>query len=359
VDAIDVTLLKYFLGIDTLVNPSRCFSAKYKKAANVDNNSSINAIDISRIKAKIGSPYLTSKNFPKGNWVDLDTVVTMAGSDLNIDLKTIGYGDYNASSSKYRDSTVNWSMAKSIPQNIIVVSDEYVTTSDPSYFEIPLRISTKMKEFSALGLELNYPGNHYQLVSASMAKNKKAITKINPTLDEIITEDNDLLATDENGVIRVVYATTHYYDVDANDEIITLGFRSVKELTAGEFDFELNGTGVIGNQYGEEDPDAYLVMPKVFLQGDGLETGFDFSGYPNPFDGEVILTYILPEEGLVKLNVYNSIGEQVGILTNELNTSGKHVLTFSAENLPAGMYTFKLEFTGQGKSKCMVLKLVH
>ncbi|HOY31637.1 MAG TPA: hypothetical protein PKW80_07130 [Bacteroidales bacterium] len=361
VDAIDVTILKYYIGIDTTVDPSRNFTIRYKKAANVDNNAAINAIDISRIKAKIGSPYTPSKNFPKGNWVALDTVVSVGGSDLNVTLKTICYGDYNASSTKYRDSTVNWSQAKSVDQNIISITDEYLMTTDPLYFELPLRISTRMNEFSALGLELSYPHNDYELVRVSMpgAGDKSSAVTINPTLEEIIASDDDLLVIDEDGVIRVVYATTGYYDVATGAELIRLGFRAKRDPGKGALDFELSGTGVIGNRYGEEDEDAYLLMPRVFVQGNHADTGFGFMGYPNPFDGEVALVYTLPEDGMVKIDAYNAIGEMVSGLVNESRSAGKHTLLFSAKTLPAGMYTFKLEFAGTQKSEQAILKMIN
>ncbi|HNW90215.1 MAG TPA: FISUMP domain-containing protein [Bacteroidales bacterium] len=117
-DAIDISLLKYYIGNDTLANPSRNFTAKYKKAANVDNNASINTVDVARISRKIGMPNDPAKNFPKGNWVALDTVVTLSGSDLQVNLKTICYGDFNASGSRYRDSTVNWTGGTPPPQDV-------------------------------------------------------------------------------------------------------------------------------------------------------------------------------------------------------------------------------------------------
>jgi len=361
INAIDVAIVKYFVGSDTLVDPSRCFSAKYKRAANVDNNALINSIDVARLKAKVGNPASVAKNFPDGNWPDFDTVVTVAGADLNVILKTICYGDYNASSSKYKDSVTTWSMAKSISTNIIGVSDEYVTTSDPTYFEIPLRINSKMNDFSALGLELSYPANDYSLERAFMTKSVKNTgpVKINPTLEEIISEDNDLLVTEENGIIRVVFATTAHFDVAANDELIRLGFRSHKKLLPGEVFFDLNGTGVIGNQYGEENQDAYLLMPKILVQGDNTENGFEFAAYPNPFNHNATLTYNLPQPGTVKLMVYNAIGELVKELLNELQETGRHSVMFSADDLPSGMYTFKLDYAGQNSAKSLVLKLIH
>jgi len=359
-NAIDVALLKYFIGSDTLTDPTRCFSTKYKKAANVDNNLSINAIDVSRLKAKIGSPYDAIKNFPKGNWVALNENITLAGSDLTVNLETICYGDYNASSSKYRDSATLWSGVKSLPEGFIYTSDESITITNQSYFEVPLKISTKANDFSALGLELTYSDSDYKLVSAYMPGTKtKGAVKINPSLEEIIAHDNDLLVTDDHGTIRVVYATTNYFDVAPNDEVIVLGFRSLKNLEPGEVEFALSGTGVIGNQFGEENEDAYLSKPRFFVQGSNTDTGFEFSGYPNPFSNEATITYNIPEDGMVTLNVYNAIGQLVTKLVNEKQENGQHSATFSSKNLPAGMYTFKLQYTGPEKSRCLVLKMIH
>ncbi|HNW70419.1 MAG TPA: T9SS type A sorting domain-containing protein [Bacteroidales bacterium] len=361
INAIDISLMKYFVGSDTTSDPSRCFSWLYKKAANVDNNSVINAIDIARMKSKVGAPYDPVKNFPKGNWIALSTPVTVSGADVNINLETICYGDYNASSSKYRDSLNTWNGAKSMPGDLIIVSDESLISTDNSYIEVPLKINSNVKDFSALGLELNYQYPDYKLVSAYMpgVMTKGSVQKINPTLEEIIEDDNDLLVTDDNGIIRVVYATTHHFDVASNDDIITFRFRSLKEQS-GLIDFPLTGTGVVGDQYGNEIPDVFLSMPKLYVQNNSNSgAAFEFSGYPNPFTEEATIYYNLPENGTVNLKVYNSIGELVSVMVNETQLSGKHTVEFSGRNLPAGMYTFKIEFEGLQKSNYAVLKMLR
>ena len=361
VNAIDIAIVKYFVGSDTTVDPSRCFSWKYKRGVDVDNNGTVNSIDVARIKAKVGNPNSVAKNFPGGNWPSMDTAVTVSGADINVILKTVCYGDYNASSIKYRDSTTNWSTAKSLPSNnIIDVSSDYLITSDPDYFEVPLRISSKVKDFSALGLELNYPNKDYRLERVTMTRDadKMLPVKINPTLEEILADNNDLLVTEEEGLIRVVYATTNHYDVTANEELIRLGFRTMTPQQDGEVNFNMTGTGVIGDQYGVEQ-DAYLIMPKVYVQGDKGESGFEFSAYPNPFNNEATITYNIPDNGTVKLQVYNSIGELVSELVNEPQNNGKHAVVFSQKDLPSGMYTFKLEYINASKTKTLVLKLIH
>jgi len=363
VNSVDLALLKYNIGHNPVSDPSRNFSNKHMKGANVDNNASVNTVDLARISAKIGLPNDPARNYPKGNWVAFDTVVTVAGTDLlNVTLQTLAYGDYDASSVKYYGASTNWAMVKELTEeNIILQSDESLITNKHEYFEVPLRISTKMNELAAIGLELCYPHEKFKLISASMSNTVKdsGPVKINPTLEEIIAANDDLLVTDDNGVIRVVFATTDYFDIAANEELVRLGFSPLNNEGRGELDFKLKGTGLIANQYGEINEDAYLTMPKIFVQGDEPEAGYKFSGYPNPFSNNATLTYTIPENGKVKLNVYNAIGKLVSELVNETQAGGNHTVVFSQQSLSYGMYTFKLEFEGIDKSKCMVIRMVH
>ncbi|HNW88851.1 MAG TPA: hypothetical protein PKN48_04260 [Bacteroidales bacterium] len=362
VNAVDLALLKYSIGHDPVIDPSRYFSDKHRMGANVDNNASLNTIDVARITAKVGSPYDPAKNYPKGNWVAFDTLVAVAGADLNVTLQTIAYGDYDASSVKYLGASSNWSMAKVLSdENIILLSDESITMSDSEYFEVPLRISTKMNELAAVGLELSYPNEQYKLVSAYMSNTgkKDGPIKINSTLEKIIAANNDLHVTDDQGIIRVVYATTKHFDISENDVIITLVFKPLKELQPGLLDFSLTGTGIIGDQFGNEQSDAFLLMPNLFFQGmTESDPSCEFSAYPNPISDNTTIYYNLPETGNVNIKVFNALGELVSVLLNEMQISGRHTLVFSGMTLPVGMYTFKLEFESSQKSEHALLKMI-
>jgi hypothetical protein len=360
VTAIDVALIKYLIGSDTNSDPSKNFSWIYKKAANIDNSSSISAIDVARLKSKIGSPYDPTKNFPRGNWVNIDTNVTVTGSSITANLKVIGYGDFNASSTKYRDSTNNWSLLKASEQNqeIIVRTENILKTDNPDYFEVPLRISRNIADFSSLGLELKYPNNYYKLVYAGMPGNSEKYQ--NKSGDEdIIADNDDLLVTDHDGIIRVVFATTANFDIIENDEIIKLGFISINKNPINETELTLSGTGEVGNKNGEKIEDAYLLMPKVII-GSLSENNseFAFSGYPNPFKDKTAISYKLPEDGFVNLSVFNILGENIAEISNEFQFAGNHKVDFSNNTLASGIYTFKLEFTGQKKSEIITIKMI-
>lgn len=65
--------------------------------------------------------------------------------------------------------------------------------------------------------------------------------------------------------------------------------------------------------------------------------------YPNPFNPSTTITYSLPNAATVAISVFNLIGQKVAELVNEPQTAGNHSVTFSPQNLPSGIYLYRLE----------------
>ncbi|MCW8805080.1 MAG: T9SS type A sorting domain-containing protein, partial [Ignavibacteriaceae bacterium] len=68
-----------------------------------------------------------------------------------------------------------------------------------------------------------------------------------------------------------------------------------------------------------------------------------FQNYPNPFNPLTTIRFSLPESGLVKLNVYNILGERVEQLLNTELSAGKHEIIFNRRNLASGVYIYTLD----------------
>jgi hypothetical protein len=68
-----------------------------------------------------------------------------------------------------------------------------------------------------------------------------------------------------------------------------------------------------------------------------------FQNYPNPFNPETKIRFNLPQEGKVKLTVFNIIGEQVAELINEEMPQGAHEISFNGVNLASGIYLYRLD----------------
>jgi hypothetical protein len=65
--------------------------------------------------------------------------------------------------------------------------------------------------------------------------------------------------------------------------------------------------------------------------------------YPNPFNPVTQISYELPEQSEVRLQVFDMTGRQVATLVNESVNAGAHTVNFNASNLSSGVYLYKLQ----------------
>jgi len=77
--------------------------------------------------------------------------------------------------------------------------------------------------------------------------------------------------------------------------------------------------------------------------------------YPNPFNPATTIKYQLGNDGFVSLKVFNALGEEVAVLVNQFQKAGSYDLTFNAENLPSGIYVYKLNAGNYVESKKMLM----
>lgn len=70
------------------------------------------------------------------------------------------------------------------------------------------------------------------------------------------------------------------------------------------------------------------------------------ANYPNPFNGHTTLQYNLTETGHVVLKIYNSIGQELETLVNGMQSGGMHIVIWKPEELPSGLYFYKLAISG-------------
>ncbi|MDZ7376052.1 MAG: T9SS type A sorting domain-containing protein [candidate division KSB1 bacterium] len=77
--------------------------------------------------------------------------------------------------------------------------------------------------------------------------------------------------------------------------------------------------------------------------------------YPNPFNPTTTIQFSLPKEAVVKLSVYNIMGQQVATLVNGKRSAGVHYVQWDAPGLPSGMYFYRLSARPTVLSKKMML----
>ncbi|MBU0475103.1 MAG: cellulase family glycosylhydrolase [Bacteroidetes bacterium] len=68
--------------------------------------------------------------------------------------------------------------------------------------------------------------------------------------------------------------------------------------------------------------------------------------YPNPFNPNTIIKYGIPEKSIIKVEVFNVLGQSVNVLVNEEKLSGFYETTWNATKLPSGMYFISINAKG-------------
>ncbi|MBU0475774.1 MAG: T9SS type A sorting domain-containing protein [Bacteroidetes bacterium] len=79
---------------------------------------------------------------------------------------------------------------------------------------------------------------------------------------------------------------------------------------------------------------------KVLLSEYNLE-----QNYPNPFNPSTTVSYNIPENSKVKIEIYNALGQKIDELVNSNQNGGKYSVTWNATGLTSGIYFAKLNAT--------------
>jgi len=77
--------------------------------------------------------------------------------------------------------------------------------------------------------------------------------------------------------------------------------------------------------------------------------------YPNPFNPSTNINFSIAEAGIVKLAVYNLLGQEVKLLVSGFTEAGLHTITFDASSLTSGVYFYKLETPQFNQTRKMLL----
>ncbi len=76
---------------------------------------------------------------------------------------------------------------------------------------------------------------------------------------------------------------------------------------------------------------------------------------PNPFNPSTVIEYTLPSDEYIRLRVFDSHGRDVAVLVEGMQERGTHSVTFNAEQLPSGMYFYRLETPRGFETRKMLL----
>ena len=109
---------------------------------------------------------------------------------------------------------------------------------------------------------------------------------------------------------------------------------SDKSLSVGTYIYRLKQIDFDGTFSYSKTIEVEIAAPSSFA----LEQNF-----PNPFNPSTTIKFSIPVEADVKLNVYNTLGQEVAEVLNARLTEGYHEAEFDAGLLTSGIYFYRLE----------------
>ncbi len=121
-------------------------------------------------------------------------------------------------------------------------------------------------------------------------------------------------------------------------------------------DSDLSGANIIYYRLKQIDNDGtYEYSHEVeisFISPDKYSLG---QNYPNPFNPSTKIHYKIAQSEFINLSVYNVLGKEAAILVNEIQSPGIYSVVFSSDNLPGGVYFYKLETQNFAQTSKMFL----
>ena len=102
--------------------------------------------------------------------------------------------------------------------------------------------------------------------------------------------------------------------------------------------------------------DRYAALSRITGNHNEIPQSFTLEqNYPNPFNPVTTIRFSVPEYTNVKLTVYDILGKEVSVLANEKLSPGSYEIDFNAENIPSGVYFYRLQAGNYIETRKMIL----
>lgn len=162
-----------------------------------------------------------------------------------------------------------------------------------------------------------------------------------------------IIKLDNDGEIDQSFGEGGFYNLDINET--TYNEKKIELLCDNHYLYVARETGT---PYGKIEVLKLNIDELTSMNERNTSRILSYSlsqNYPNPFNPETTINFTLADPGIVKLTIYNTLGQQVETLVNGQLSAGNHNVQFDGANLASGIYFYKLETNEFTSTKKMIL----
>jgi len=183
--------------------------------------------------------------------------------------------------------------------------------------------------------------------------NGVGITSSSPTLSWIIPS-----ASSSDVVYDVRYAAEGGAYTELTD--LALPFIQVDALEEGDYTWQVRTRTVDGSSISAySDRGRFTTTASMGVDTEeemDLPVAYELGqNYPNPFNPQTTIPFALPSSQKVSLVVYDMLGRQLEVLVDGVMSAGNHQAVWNAQNMPSGMYVYRLTTPNGVQTRLMQL----
>ena len=271
----------------------------------------------------------------------LPMTVVIGGGNSVMDIYGQCTGDFNGN---FAPGTM-----KSASENLTLDYRENMLVSSNTEFELPVYAGMDM-EVGAISLIMNFPSDDVEITNVFLTSDPSSSLKYNVSGDEIRIGWYTLAPVWLNKGESLITLKMKLKNQSADEILFSLASSELNELADGNYD-------VIDNAL------LRIDVPSTSAMGTGVNLSaeeVDFTSYPNPFNESTTLSYSIPVNGQVIIEIYDLVGNKVKVAIDETQSAGEYSLKVDASNLHPGVYTSILRLkTSDGNITTRVIKMIN
>jgi hypothetical protein len=270
-----------------------------------------------------------------------DIPVSVVDDDVTIDLYSQAIGDFSGSFTPGN--------LKSESDNLEMVVNATRVAGPGIAVDLPVTLM-KSSSVSAISLILDFPSVLAEITGVSMAQNE-----IEPSWTVVGNE------------LRIGWNSTQPLWINANEELLTIRLVTSNDFGRGDaIRFSLAGDPLNEMADGnfEVIPGAIIGIDAVEFSAYGIgepSDGHDIAlqARPNPFSDYTTLTYGIPTDGQVTIQISDLLGRIVSIPVDEFKNHGTYSYKLDVAPLQPGVYTATITLQSNSGDMVRTIKLIR
>jgi hypothetical protein len=271
-----------------------------------------------------------------------DIPVSVVASDVTVNIYGQAIGEFSG-------SFTPTNLVKSASETLELVYNETRMSGAGITLDLPVRLM-KSTSVSAISLILNFPSDLLKITGVSMAENE-----VQPAW---AVNGNEL---------RIGWNSVHPSSFIANDELLTIHMVTSQAFSQGDairFSLAADPLNELADGNFEVIPDAVIGMDAIEFSAYGIGEPDDGNSItlqirPNPFADYTTLTYGIPYDGHVTIQVSDMLGRKVSVPVNEYQSRGSYSVKLDAIPLQPGVYTATITLQTNEGDMVRTVKLVR